>query len=96
MARLMTGAPLTALDLVEDAQKAELTAPQRAMVEDGLARNVVGAPAAAAERIRALAAEFGVDEVMVHPVASARQGGDPRRSPAREQTLELLAAALVD
>jgi luciferase family oxidoreductase group 1 len=96
MARLMTGAPLTALDLVEDAQKAELTAPQRAMVEDGLARNVVGAPAAAAERIRALASEFGVDEVMVHPVASARQGGDPRRSPAREQTLELLAAALVD
>ncbi len=96
MARLRTGAPMTALDLVEDAEKADLTGPQQAMVADGLVRNVVGDPGQAAERVRALAAQFDVDEVMVHPVASARKGEDPRRSVARERTLELLAAALVD
>jgi hypothetical protein len=32
-----------------------------------------------------------VDEVMVHPVAGAHVGTDPDRSPAREETLRLLA-----
>ncbi|MBW9209293.1 LLM class flavin-dependent oxidoreductase [Mumia sp. zg.B21] len=94
MARLMTGAPLAALDLVEDAEKSPLTPTQEAMVQDGLARNIVGDPEQAAQRLQALAAEFEVDEVMVHPVASARQGADPRRSVPRERTLELLAEAL--
>ncbi|PJJ58377.1 luciferase family oxidoreductase group 1 [Mumia flava] len=94
MARLRTGASLAALDLVEDAEKAELTGQQLAMVEEGLARNIVGDPAQAAQEVRRLAAQFDVDEVMVHPVASARQGEDPRRSDARERTLALLAEAL--
>lgn len=95
MAKLRTGAPLAALDLVEDAEKLELTGPQLAMVEDGLSRNVVGDPAQAAQQVRDLAAQFDVDEVMVHPVASARQGAEPQRSVARERTLELLADALL-
>ncbi|WP_370616188.1 LLM class flavin-dependent oxidoreductase [Mumia sp. Pv 4-285] len=94
MARLRTGAPLAPLDLVEDAEKVEMTGPQLAMVEEGLLRNVVGDPSQAAERIRALAAQFDVDEVMISPNASAHQGDDPRRSSSRERTLELLADAL--
>jgi hypothetical protein len=38
-----------------------------------------------------LAATHGVDEVMVHPVAAAHEGTAPEVSPAREETLRLLA-----
>jgi hypothetical protein len=44
--------------------------------------------------VRALADEFGVDEVMVNPVASAHRGTDPATAPARDVTLELLAKEL--
>jgi hypothetical protein len=37
-----------------------------------------------------LAAAYGVDEVMVHPVAGAHVGTEPDRGPAREETLRLL------
>ncbi|MGV0835895.1 LLM class flavin-dependent oxidoreductase [Mycolicibacterium thermoresistibile] len=94
MARLRTGQPLGALDLVEDAEQRELTAPQRAVVEAGARQAVVGTPAEAAEQIRALASRFDVDEVMVNPVATARRGTDPATAPARDATLELLAKEL--
>ena len=58
-------------------------------------RWVIGTPTAAAEKIRALAAEFGVDEVMVHPVAGALTGTPTDASPAREETLRLLAKELL-
>jgi luciferase family oxidoreductase group 1 len=95
MAKLRTGQPLTALDLVEDAQAQTLHPQQAALVDAGLARAVVGTPGDAASQIRQLAEQFGVDEVMVHPVASARRGTDPRTSPGRVRTLELLAKELL-
>ncbi|BBZ51553.1 hypothetical protein MHEI_32700 [Mycobacterium heidelbergense] len=94
MARLRTGEPLGPIPLVEEAQVAELTAPQRRIVDSGLRRAVLGAPAEAAAQVRALAERFGVDEVMVNPVASARHGTDPATAPARVATLELLAKEL--
>ena len=94
MARLRTGQPLGPLDLVEDAQRMELS-PQELLVADSAQRRaVVGTPTEAAEQVRALADEFGVDEVMVNPVASARRGTDPATAPARDVTLELLAKEL--
>ncbi|WP_332662527.1 LLM class flavin-dependent oxidoreductase [Aeromicrobium sp.] len=95
MARLRTGLPLTALDLVEDAQALELPPQTAAMIDSGLARAVVGTPEQAADQIQELAFQFGVDEVMINPVASARRGTDPRTAPGREQTLELLAKELL-
>jgi alkanesulfonate monooxygenase SsuD/methylene tetrahydromethanopterin reductase-like flavin-dependent oxidoreductase (luciferase family) len=94
MARLRTGQPLAALDLVEDAEQTELRPQARAIVDAGLRRAVVGSPTEAADQMRTLAEEFGVDEVMVHPVASARRGTDPATAPARDTTLELLAKEL--
>jgi hypothetical protein len=44
--------------------------------------------------VRALAERFDVDEVMVHPVASARRGTDSAAAPGRVATLELLAKEL--
>jgi luciferase family oxidoreductase group 1 len=94
MARLRTGQPLGPVPLVEEAQVAELTEQQQHLVESGLRRAVLGTPVQAAEQLRALAENFGVDEVMVHPVASAYRGTDPASAPARVATLELLAKEL--
>lgn len=94
MARLRTGEALGPLDLVEDACGAKLSEAQQRIVDAGLARAVVGTPAESADQIRALAAEFDVDEVMVSPVSSAYRGTDPATSPGREATMELLAKEL--
>lgn len=94
MARLRTGRPLGPVDLVEDAEQKQLTPQEQAVVDSGLRRAVVGDPTGAAEQVRALADEFAVDEVMVHPVASARRGIDPATAPARVKTLELLSKEL--
>ncbi|HEX7323510.1 MAG TPA: LLM class flavin-dependent oxidoreductase [Mycobacterium sp.] len=94
MARLRTGEPLGPVDLVEDAETVELTAAQQHIVEAGIERAAVGTPGEAAGQLRELAERFGVDEVMVHPVASARRGTDPATAPGRERTLELLAKEL--
>jgi luciferase family oxidoreductase group 1 len=94
MARLRTGQPLGPVPLVEEAQVAELTGQQQRIVESGLERAVLGTPAEAAVQVRALAQRFDVDEVMVHPVASAYRGTDPATAPARVATLELLAKEL--
>jgi hypothetical protein len=55
-------------------------------------RWVIGDAASSRKRVAELAAEFGVDEVMVHPVGSALTGTAADSSPARETTLRLLAA----
>ncbi|HEX2398775.1 MAG TPA: LLM class flavin-dependent oxidoreductase [Mycobacterium sp.] len=94
MGRLRTGQPLGALDLVEDAAEVTMTPQAERVAEGALRRAVVGTPTEAAEQVRALADEFGVDEVMVNPVASAYRGTDPASAPARDKTLELLAKEL--
>jgi len=94
MARLRTGQPLGALDLFEDAEQTEVSPQAQAIIESGLRRAVVGSPTEAADQVHALADEFGVDEVMVNPVASAHRGTDPATAPARDTTLELLAKEL--
>jgi alkanesulfonate monooxygenase SsuD/methylene tetrahydromethanopterin reductase-like flavin-dependent oxidoreductase (luciferase family) len=59
-----------------------------------LDRWVVGTPESAAAQVRELATTFGVDEVMVHPVAGALRGTPSDAAPAREETLRHLASAL--
>ena len=94
MARLRTGQPLGPLDLVEDAEARQLGPRELAVVDAGRRQAVVGSPAEAAGQLHALAERFGVDEVMVNPVAAAFRGTDPDTAPARETTLELLAKEL--
>jgi luciferase family oxidoreductase group 1 len=94
MSTLRTGKPLRAVDLVEDAEQMQFTAQESAIIADGRARAVVGAPAEAAEQVREIAEHFGVDEVMIHPVGSAFRGTAATSAPARVATLELLAKEL--
>jgi luciferase family oxidoreductase group 1 len=92
MLALRTGGPLAPQVLVEDAAGVELSAEHRGLVDAMRGRWVVGDPDGARVELRRLATSYGVDEVMVHPVAGAREGEDPRRAAAREETLRLLAA----
>lgn len=91
MLALRTGQPLAALMSVEEAEQVDLPGPHHDLVESMRGRWVIGEADDARARVTALADQFGVDEVMVHPVAGAFADTDPTRSPAREETLRLLA-----
>jgi luciferase family oxidoreductase group 1 len=91
MIALRTGAPLHPQRLVEAAEAVEMTPEQRAFGDAMSGRWVVGSAAQARAQVEELATTYGVDEVMVHPVAGAYAGTDARTSPNREETLRLLA-----
>jgi luciferase family oxidoreductase group 1 len=91
MVALRTGGPLAPQVLVEEAAAVELPPEHDALVEAMRGRWVVGDPVTARAELQRLAATYGVDEVMVHPVAGARAGDEPQRAVAREATLRLLA-----
>ncbi|EON25636.1 luciferase family protein [Nocardioides sp. CF8] len=92
MVALRTGGRLAPQLLVEDAEQVTLPAQHQPLADAMLRRWVVDEPGAARERIEMLAREYGVDEVMVHPVAGAHTGTPAGSSPAREATLKLLAS----
>lgn len=94
MVALRTGQRLAAQLLVEEAEALEVPPAHEALGAEMVGRWVVGAPDEAAAQVRDLAQTFGVDEVMVHPVAGAVAGTPADRAPAREETLRLLAGAL--
>jgi luciferase family oxidoreductase group 1 len=95
MVALRTGGPLRPQRLVEDAEADPVPDAHLPLVMAMRDRWVIGTPATAAARLQALAEEFAVDEVMVHPVAGAFVGTPVESSPARERTLELLAKELL-
>ena len=95
MARLRTNDPLGALLTVEEALAADVTDLQKEFVERMRGTWIIDDGAGAAARVRQLGERFGVDEVMVSPGASARQGTARDAAPARIRTLELLAEQLL-
>lgn len=94
MVALRTGGELRPQLSVEEAEAVRLPAQHQGLLEAMRARWVIGSPDDAAERIGKLAAEHDVTEVMVHAVAGATEADPADRTPAREQTLRLLADAL--
>jgi luciferase family oxidoreductase group 1 len=91
MLAIMSGGPLVAQRLVEDAEKVDLGEGQERILDGMRRRWVIGDAESARARVAELAVTFDVDEVMVHPVGGAFAGTAPRSSPARETTLRLLA-----
>ncbi len=94
MVALRTGGVLTSQLLVEDAEGRGLPDEHLDLALSMLDRWIVGTPDDAATQVRELATTYAVDEVMLHPVAGATIGTPASRSPAREETLRLLAEAL--
>lgn len=94
MVALRTGQSLRPQRLVEEAEKESVPEEHQGLVEAMARRWVIGTPASAASELHELASTYGVDEVMVHPVAGSFLGTAADTSPTREQTLTLLAGAL--
>jgi luciferase family oxidoreductase group 1 len=92
MARLRSGGALGPRLTVEQAQAETLNPMEEDLVADQAARWIIGTPDTAWPRLTALAAKYGVDEVMVSPIASDHDGQDTRVGAGAERTLELLAA----
>ena len=95
MIRLRTGQGLEPQELVEDAER-EGIAPEHAGIAQAIRGSwAIGTPDVAAAKVRELAEMVRTDEIMISPVSSAYVGSDPRRVETREETLRLLAGALL-
>ncbi len=93
MARLRGNIPLVPQETVEEAQAREAEdGLARPLMEGALRRGFYGTGPEVRARLAAFAAEHGVDEVMISPVAAARDGDAPDTAPARVETIEQLAA----
>ncbi len=95
MIALRTGGDLQPQLSVEEAERVELSDAHRQLGEQLRSRWVVGSPETAAAQLAELAETFGVDEIMLHPVAGAYAAEPAGRSTARELTIQLLADQLV-
>jgi luciferase family oxidoreductase group 1 len=97
MARLRLNKPLTALETVEEAIAAgiaEADAATDQVVQGARSRWFVGTGDSVAAEVRDFATRYGVDEVMLSPVAGAYEAEPKSSAAGRAQTLELIAAAL--
>ncbi len=92
MISLRTGGPLGAQSSVEEAEASPIAGSHQALADEMRSRWVVGTPDSARRDLQGLADRFGVDEIMVHPIAGAYADEPLDRSTARENTLRLLAA----
>lgn len=95
MATLRTGGPLQPLRHVGADVAEVFDAGHRGVVESMVATWAVGTPDGVADRLAATAAEFGVDEIMIQPVAGAYPDDPMDAWPARVRTIELLAERLL-
>ncbi|WP_136055769.1 LLM class flavin-dependent oxidoreductase [Microbacterium sp. K24] len=94
MARLRLNQPLVALETVEEAAAVETDAATDQVIQAARSRWFVGTGETVAAELRDFASTYGVDEVMLSPVA-ASSDSEPMDVPTgRAQTLELIAAAL--
>jgi luciferase family oxidoreductase group 1 len=91
MARLFSGGALGPRMTVEQAQAVTLNPMEEDLVADQSDRWIIGTPDAAWQQLTALAEKYGVDEVMVSPIAGDHEGEDVRVGAGAELTLELLA-----
>lgn len=95
MASLITRGGLDPQPHVGEEVRALLTDELRAVVNPAVASWAVGDVAKVRHHLLATAEEFGVDEIMVHPVAGARDGDPADAWPAKRRGLQLLAEALL-
>lgn len=95
-ARLRTGRPLVPLETVEQAQAgaADFDEAAGAIMREAREKWFVGTGAEVASGLGDFARRWGVDEVMISPVAGCYDAEPLDRTPGRVQTLELIAAAL--
>lgn len=93
-ARMRSGLPFGLQETVEQAQTEPLPEAAQNLIPQIASRWIIGDPESAAQQLRALAEVAGVDEVMIAPVAGARDADPLGSAVGRLRTLELLASAM--
>jgi alkanesulfonate monooxygenase SsuD/methylene tetrahydromethanopterin reductase-like flavin-dependent oxidoreductase (luciferase family) len=96
MARLRSNMPLVPLETVEAslAGASDFDGLAQSIMTASRAKWFVGTGADVASELSAFAARYGVEEVMISPIAGAYENEPMDASPGRVQTIELLAAAV--
>jgi luciferase family oxidoreductase group 1 len=92
MARLRTGGALTPQLTIDEARTTELSTAEQESVLEQSRRWLIGTAESVEGRIRSLAEQYGVDEVMVSPAGAAWAADPLDATPSRDRALELLAA----
>lgn len=95
MARLRGNKPMRVLETVEEAQRGLAEHPdaeEQTLIDAMRQRWLIGEDAEVRSSLAAFAAQHGVDEIMVSPVAGAYDGEPLDAATGRAQTLDLLAA----
>lgn len=95
MARLRTGATLSPQLTVQEAQRYEWSEAEMSVADSSRGNWFIGTPEVVADQLRAFAEQHQVDELMVSAVAGASEDDPLAESPARVETLQLLAAELL-
>jgi len=95
MARLRANRGLIAAETIEEAANATADPVIDELTQTIASPWVIDDADTAATRVQAFADRYDIDEVMVSPVAGASASDPLDRTPARERTLELLAARLL-
>ena len=95
MGSFLSGRGMARQRLVGDDVKSVLTDDLRRVMADAVSSWAVGDLDQVAAQLRDTAAEFEVDEIMIHPVCGARPGDPADSWPARLRAFELLADALL-
>lgn len=96
MANLRVGDPMRPLPTVGARVDELMTDGHRKLAEQMAAPWAIGTPEQVAAKLRADAERFGVDEIMLQPVAGSYESDPLDAAPARVRTLELVAEAFAD
>ena len=91
-AKLFTAGRPQPLATIEQAAAMTPTETEAPVVQRLATRWIIDDGPGARARLAALAAQHGIDEVMVSPTGGAHDGDPMDASPARERAIELLAA----
>ncbi|MEV7619734.1 LLM class flavin-dependent oxidoreductase [Microbacterium sp. NPDC089321] len=92
MARLRGNKPMRVLETVEEALGAAPDAAEQPLIEAMRQRWFIGTGDEVRASLAAFAAQHGVDEIMLSPVAGSYDGEPLDETPGRTQTLDLLVA----
>lgn len=95
MARLRTNRPMRPLETVEEAQSAPADSMADELISGMERRWIIADAEGAASELRSLAERYGIDEIMVSPIAGSFEAEAVDAAPGREQTLALLAGELL-
>ncbi len=93
-ARLRTNKPMQKIETIDEVREQPSDALEDSLIQQNRQRWFIGEPAAVADELRAFAERHGVDEVMISASAGAYRADPLDETPARLETLELLADAM--